>query len=116
MLEYVQYMINKTDLQMLWKRCSGSVYQSWEWAEINRLKGRTPVFLTIEENNLLKASILCFAQKIKTPLGLKTALFSEGTPLYLDARSLNDILLKFKEDLCFSLFIYLAFLFPTDID
>jgi lipid II:glycine glycyltransferase (peptidoglycan interpeptide bridge formation enzyme) len=82
----------------LWEKCSGSIYQSWEWAEINKKKGREPVFLTHEENGELKAGILCFSQEIKTPIGVKNVLFSEGTPLSLDAEDLIEVLKKYREE------------------
>jgi lipid II:glycine glycyltransferase (peptidoglycan interpeptide bridge formation enzyme) len=82
----------------LWGKCNGSIYQSWEWAEINRAKRREPIFVTVEQDGKLKAGILCFEQEMKTPLGVKKALFSEGTPLYLDSESLIEVLKKFKEE------------------
>jgi lipid II:glycine glycyltransferase (peptidoglycan interpeptide bridge formation enzyme) len=90
--------MEENEWRKLWEKCSGSVYQSWEWAEISRTKGREPVFLIFEQNGAIKAGILCFAQEIKTPLGVKKVLFSEGTPLFVDSESLMEVLKKFKNE------------------
>lgn len=82
----------------LWNAKNGSIYQSWEWAEINRLKGREPIFIGIEEDGELKAGILCFLIDIKTLLGSRKMLFSEGTPLALNEKYLGELLTKFKEE------------------
>ena len=90
--------MEETKWKKLWEKCSGSVYQSWEWAEINRAKGKEPIFIDIEKEGELKAGILCFAIEIKTPIGTKKMLFSEGTPIALDNVHLAELLGKFKEE------------------
>ncbi len=82
----------------LWKRCSGSIYQSWGWAQLNMIKGREPIFITVGEGNKLKAGILCFKQKVKTPLGTKIILSAEGTPLSIDGENMIEVLRKFREE------------------
>lgn len=90
--------MEETNWKELWNACNGSVYQSWEWAELNRKSGKEPHFLMIEEKEGLKAGILYFLVKIKTPIGTKTILFSEGTPLAANLNYLQEILKKFKEE------------------
>ncbi|GEM_PF-1533103 len=70
-----------------------SVYQSWEWAELNKARGYEPRFITIEENNKLKAGLLYFHQK----KWKRTILFAEGSPLAPDQETAKQVLAKFKQ-------------------
>lgn len=105
--------MEKDRWQSLWERCHGSVYQSWDWAESNKVSGKEPIFLTIEENCELKAGILCFPVKIKTPFGIKTILFAEGTPLFLEKSAGEKILEVFRTEA--SRYFY-GTIAPTAID
>jgi lipid II:glycine glycyltransferase (peptidoglycan interpeptide bridge formation enzyme) len=80
----------------LWEKCSGSVYQSWEWAELNRRSGRSPIFIAVEDGKELKSGILCFEINAKTMFGSKKILFSEGSPLARSTAGFSEVLQKFK--------------------
>jgi len=89
--------ISEKNWKNLWKKCNGSIYQSIEWAKIKDKAGSNPIFLTYAENKTLKAGIFAFEQNIKTPLGTKKILVTEGAPIFSEKKSGIKILKIFKE-------------------
>ncbi|MBI5391377.1 peptidoglycan bridge formation glycyltransferase FemA/FemB family protein [Candidatus Woesearchaeota archaeon] len=58
-----------------------SVYQSWEWAQLQEKIGNKPLFLTVEQNQKITAGLVCIQKESEGRFRKKTVLFAEGNPL-----------------------------------
>lgn len=90
-------MESRTRWDTLWKECSGTVSQNWDYNEAQKNSGKSQVVLTVEHEEKLKAGLFAYERTLSTPLGKKNILEVHGDPLFVDTESEVQLLKKFKD-------------------